>query len=250
MMDNSRVVDVESQEPQSMTEPARRFVVAQSWWIASEIVRRSPELFLIETHPGGGQYDCLSLMRRTSTETTTLIHLNRVGSIHAHDGSGRSLLITWSEALAAAGGHNVVRRLEVTAGLHPARQAPATSPRVLTYRVIARILTSLVDDRHFWDARSGQLDSSGMDSVASAGPEVTRFPSVQNALRERRLDDPLDPPGCRFWLLLKDSEPVAVLDTSGHLHLPGRPPKELLPMYRESRSLTTTIGSALGGVLT
>ncbi len=32
-----------------------------SWRIVSELIRRHPEKFtVIETHPGGGQYDCLS----------------------------------------------------------------------------------------------------------------------------------------------------------------------------------------------
>ncbi|WP_454116041.1 TY-Chap2 family putative peptide chaperone [Microbacterium aurum] len=40
--------------------PATRFVIAQSWWIASELVRRHPDLVIHESHPGGGMYDCLT----------------------------------------------------------------------------------------------------------------------------------------------------------------------------------------------
>ncbi|MGD4206363.1 hypothetical protein QT666_22610, partial [Xanthomonas citri pv. citri] len=38
---------------------ANRFAIAQSWWLASELVRRHPELMIYEMHPGGGQYDVL-----------------------------------------------------------------------------------------------------------------------------------------------------------------------------------------------
>lgn len=232
-----------------MSEPARRFVIAQSWWIASEIVRRNPTLLLIETHPGGGQYDCLSLIRRTSTETTTLIDLNRAGSLHVHHGPSGHMTLTWQEALAADGGHDVVRHLEKAAGLDPAPKAPATSPRVLTYRILARILTSLVDDRHVWDARNCQLDSSGMDAIATRQAELLQFPSVIESLRDGRPDELFARPGYRFWTLLRDAKPVAVFDTDGRLHLPDRPPSELLPAYNRSRSLTAVVGETLGHVL-
>jgi hypothetical protein len=229
-------------------EPARRFVLAQSWWIASEIVRRNPKLLLIETHPGGGQYDCLSLIQRTAAGTDTLIDLNRAGSLHVH-GSASYMPITWAGAFAARGGHDIVHALEKAAGLTPAAKAPPTGPRVLTYRLIARILASLVDDRHQWDARNGQLDSSGMDATNDHRPELLRFPSVVEALRDKRPDDLFGRPAYRFWTLLRDADPVAVLDTDGRLHLQDRPPIEVPPLYRRSRSLTTVIGEAMGHIL-
>ena len=40
---------------------------ALAWWIAAEMIRRHPdEVRVIENHPGGGQYDCLTLCRRGS----------------------------------------------------------------------------------------------------------------------------------------------------------------------------------------
>ena len=59
----------------------QRLVYLQSWWIASELVRGHPSLKVVETHPGGGQYDCLSIVT-TEHYTVTLIDLNRSGSIH------------------------------------------------------------------------------------------------------------------------------------------------------------------------
>lgn len=40
-----------------------RMINVQSWWVASKLVRRHPQLGLIETHPGDGMYDCLSVVR-------------------------------------------------------------------------------------------------------------------------------------------------------------------------------------------
>ncbi|MFC7532489.1 hypothetical protein [Actinoplanes sp. GCM10030250] len=60
-----------------MTMPPMRFVIMQSWWLATRLVRRHPDLTVIETHPGGGQYDRLSLVRGQEN----LININRAGSI-------------------------------------------------------------------------------------------------------------------------------------------------------------------------
>lgn len=134
-------------------------------------------------------------------------------------------------------------------GPHTTGEGSTDGPRVLTFRVITRVLASLVDDRHEWDARNGQLDSSGMDATDVHQPELQRFPTAVDALRDRRPDDLFGRPGHRFWTLLRDAEIVAVFDTDGRLHLPDRPPSELLPVYKRSRSLTAVVGETLGDVL-
>jgi hypothetical protein len=227
-------------------EPARRFVLAQSWWIASEIARRHPKLLLIETHPGVGQYVCLTLIRNAPEGTTSLIDFKGVGRIHVHVADGFEP-ITWIEAFAAEGGHDVVRRLELAAGLTPLPKAPPTGTRIVTYRAIARVLSSLVEDRHIWDGRNGQIDSSGYCSGQRS--ELAEFPSVVAALGDRRPDDLFGVPAYRFWILFRDGEPVAVFDTDGRLHLRDRSPTELLPIYKRTRSLTATIGETLGRLL-
>jgi hypothetical protein len=151
--------------------PAPRFVIAQSWWIASELVRRHPQLRLIETHPGGGQYDCLSLLADENGQWRQLVHLNRNGSIHASDAG---ISCSWLDAFTAPGGHDIVRRLEEQTGIGKPASTPPTGPHVLTYRIIARVLTALVDDRRSWDARNGQIDSSGYGG--GRRPELEQFP--------------------------------------------------------------------------
>lgn len=224
-------------------EPARRFVLAQSWWIASEIVRRRPHLRIIETQPGGGQYDCLTVYSFAGGQATPLMNLNRNGSMHVHSANDFESL-TWDAATSAKGGHDIVRKLEQASGYTISKKAPASGPAVLTYRVIARVLTSLVDDRHSWDARNGQIDSAG-----SERSELRSFPTVVEGLRDKRPTDLFGIPAYRYWILLRDAEPLAVLDTDGRVHLPDRT-ADLLPVYREShRSLTVTVGQVLGSLL-
>ncbi len=39
-------------------------IQAAAWWVAAELIRRHPDrLTVIETHHGGGIYDCLSIFR-------------------------------------------------------------------------------------------------------------------------------------------------------------------------------------------
>ena len=54
-------------------------VNAGSWTVAVEFTRAAPGLQVFETHPGGGQYDCLTLVA-----DDVKVDINRVGSIHAH----------------------------------------------------------------------------------------------------------------------------------------------------------------------
>jgi type III secretion system-like peptide-binding chaperone len=228
------------------TLPAQRFVLAQSWWIARELVRRHPHLRLIETHPGGGQYDCLTLLDSRSAGPGSLVDLNRAGRIHVDNGACEPL--GWDTVFAARGGHDIVRRIEAVAGLHPLVPAPPTGPSALTYRVLARILTSLVDDRHTWDVRNGQLDSSGYGGGRRS--ELDWFPSAVKALRDVRPDDLFQEPAYRFWILLRDTDPVVVLDTDGRLHLRNQLSAELLAVYKgSSRSLTITVAEVLGHLL-
>ena len=127
-----------------------------------EATRAVPTLTVVETHPGGGQYDCLTLL-----DDGVHIDINRIGSIHVHKGrKGPAMSLmdhaTWIRAVVQPGGaRKVTEQLLDAAGLpFPARR-PASTPRVLTYRVIARLLAARVLDRPDWDVRSQFVDTSG-----------------------------------------------------------------------------------------
>ncbi len=65
-----------------VTSVQRSVLEAASWRLAAELCRRHPDrLRIYELHPGGGQYDCLSIAV-AGESPRSLIQLNRNGSIH------------------------------------------------------------------------------------------------------------------------------------------------------------------------
>jgi len=59
----------------------RALIEAASWRLAAEVCRHLPHLAIIETHPGGGLYDCLTLV---TSDFKPVARLNRVGSVVLH----------------------------------------------------------------------------------------------------------------------------------------------------------------------
>lgn len=58
------------------------------------------KFFVVETHPGGGQYDCITLGDNSRGYPRSVVDLNRKGRIHIHTGDGtRSLDDAWERAL-------------------------------------------------------------------------------------------------------------------------------------------------------
>jgi len=219
--------------------PAYRRVIAESWWVASELVARHPDHVVYEMHLAGGSYDCLAVRLPTSSDASMIV--NRVGSIQVLTAG---LRVAWHEALAAASPHDVVKRIERAAGLELRGKRPPTSPRTLSYRVIAAFLELQVNDRFFWDARCEFLDSADGDAEELNG-YLARFPAAQAALSATpRLGLPHEPES-HFWALLRNGEPVAIVSIEGNLYLDGDV-IELMPVYEKSRSVITVVVGALG----
>lgn len=134
----------------SHIELAPRFRVAIYWWIASELARRNRDLHLLETYPMDGFYDCLTLVGSVAGRQVH-IDLNRHGSIHVHPDHIHFMedrdVITNQDA------HAAVKDIERIAGLSPEESAPASNGRIITLRLIARVLNSVVNDKAGWDAR-------------------------------------------------------------------------------------------------
>lgn len=169
--------------------------IAASWDIAWRLVRACPDLRVYETHPGGGQYDCLTLI-----SPTVKIDINRVGSIHVHHSPGgeaiplipaerwleRSRETAGTQALA----DEVLAFCRVPAGKHPA------TPHGLTYRVIARVLAAQEYDSHSWDARSQ------FDDTAGYGGGI-RWPLPSPDMNQIAAN--------QLWVVVRDTEPVSWL---------------------------------------
>lgn len=101
-----------------------QLVEIASWRLISELFRRYPGKFnLIETHPGGGMYDCLTLFHKHRQ----VADFNRVGSFHVTDNpNGEPSLDIW-RSMVEDDTQNVLdqvcRRLELKI---PAKLPPST----------------------------------------------------------------------------------------------------------------------------
>jgi len=167
---------------------------AITWLLASEIVRRysaSLNLHLVETHPGGGQYDCLTLLRLRDGATDVYDFADHRGDCHFNVRSGNWMGAFGSPGekaqaakafdfqsawLRAADPAVVVDRVSEALGL-PAFGGVCgpTTRKVLGVRLIARLLSRYALERQGLRAIMGICDSSGV-SRGGPRPELQRFP--------------------------------------------------------------------------
>ena len=190
----------------------RSVLEAASWRLASELVRRHPVTTrIVHTHPGGGQYDCLTITSPTADRGS--VHLNRDGTIQVTDRfDGRTDELWepagWDEYL-RADPRAFLDRLETAAGLPTPSHVPPSNPMTLTYRVLAALAATAVKSVHPIDIESGQFDTSGYGS----GPNdaLDSFP-IPDELRRTRPDDLFDEAGYRFWIVSRDRVPILAFE--------------------------------------
>ena len=220
---------------------AQRFQVAQSWWLATELARRHPNLLIIETHPGDGQYDCLTLMR----DGKPLVWINRGGSILLED---RDMSMPLAGVFSDDDPATAIQAIEEATGLGVPRHAPATGPRTLAYRVAAQLTMLTVNDRHPVDVRSEYNDTSGGDAGGRRGL-IRGFPIAEARAAELRPDDLHGIPGYRYWAVLRNQEPIAALDTDGFAYLDEHV-YHLPALYASNgRNLTALVTQTFAGIL-
>lgn len=214
--------------------PSQRLINATSWWLAAELVRRNPHLMILETHPGGGMYDCLAIRDgRDIKKAPPLADFNRIGSLHLFEAGkgyqGRTTIFSWPEILASPHMHLVVDKIESTCELTYDSDALPT-PRVLAYEFIATALAIKMNDPADWDARNEFLDSSGDDTGWTKDDDlrgyINEFPPVvhpdfgeRDALIDRT---PVlgiwREPYSHYWAVLRDEEPVLLVSIEGVIY--------------------------------
>jgi hypothetical protein len=229
--------------------PADRFIEAQSWWIASEIARRHPQLVLAETsHPEVGS--SLAIYDPNYVVNIQVI-LNRAAGIHIP--SQPEFEVTWPEVFAAPSPHSVVRTIESALGIHLSGAAPATTERSIVYRVIARVLATVVDDRHSWMMRGERPDDQDVLEGLDWAGNIDEFDTLEETIGrwvKDSADRTLAAQGtCRLWVLLRDLTPVVAFDLYGNAHT-ERGKTHLLSAYQDSDgSITRTISHSIADVL-
>jgi hypothetical protein len=173
------------QEPESEFEPAvpsRQIIEAASWELAAGVVRRYPFRFrVIETHPGGGQYDCLTLIDKSRQSPLDHIDLNRAGSIFVWARQGGWAWVwrgAWSELVATDDTERLVDRLCHKSMIPAPGASPRTSPTSVGVRFVAAFLKQAMFGPTHWNAatpprtpRAGAAEPERASSTGSRAPE-------------------------------------------------------------------------------
>ena len=190
-----------------------------SWHIISEIVCRYPGRFrIIETHPGGGQYDCLSIF---DTRVAHIADLNRRGSLHilrqvgAADRGRRGAepLDVWEQMARTGDIRRIVDKACRRMGLEVPDELPPIPPDGLVYRFVAHLLSHAAFGQMQWECRNGCFDTSGYGGGVSHAFEA--FPSAQARLQKATSEDLFNEAAYRFWFVFRGHEPVLALETTG-----------------------------------
>lgn len=132
---------------------ADRFMLQQTWWIISELVRRHPDMWVKRYfHPEGGW-----LVMAHTPDGALQVVFDLQSGIQAHE-QGIQHFVPWSFVFGQNDAHTVVRKIENMTSLAKPIPTPATAAHSLTYRLIAQLLAMKLDDRRSWNAIEVELD--------------------------------------------------------------------------------------------
>lgn len=222
---------------QPLPPPHRTVVEAASWKLATDLVRRYPELSILRYHPGGGQYDCLAIRSNNGLH----IDLNRKGRIHIHSLEGGSGNPNWEPVewgmYLAADPRVFVAKLEQAARLPRVDALPITTPKVLTYRLLAAIA------RLHALATPVEISMSTIDTSGYGG-ELTDWLTDYPVLARLIESGDADPFG--FWRAKARDIDFAVAVPGATLHRRDGSQADLIPMYNlAGRNFTRFLGAVL-----
>ncbi|GER23618.1 hypothetical protein NCCP1664_21130 [Zafaria cholistanensis] len=212
-----------------------RLINARSWWIATELCRRHPQLAIIERHPPDGPHDSLALFDESAGRT--LVDLNRAGSLGVNlpgdgkDGGDGALGFGWAEVFSTEP-LRTVTRLESDAGLAAPRKRLATTGHLLSYRLITILVEASANGAQPWEVRSAYIDAPGEDR----GPSRHLFEEFPGAAeqRERIGEVPSGDPARGFWAFRRRDQVEFMIDHWATLYRRERDPMELEPAFRDA----------------
>lgn len=182
-----------------------------SWRIVCELFRRFPGKFqVIETHPGGGMYDCLSLF----CNSRHVADFNRAWNFHVFDPKGGQPPVDIWRSLAEENIQDVLNQVCRSLQLQIPTKLPPSTPEVIVYRFIAAFLGHSAFGKEHWECRNGYFDASGMEEC-NINPAFGLFPGAKERSTISLASDFLNIPAYRFWFVKKNGNPVICLETSG-----------------------------------
>jgi len=252
-----RFIDQDLHDSGERVVVPKHYAEMASWRVAAELVRRHPDqLVVIETHPGGGLYDCLSIYLRQTDEAgkpwiRPLIDLNRGprGHITTRAGTGGDRL-NWIDVLFAADlRRDVIRRVEDECEIESPTTTPETTKSSIGIRLIDEMLSFRVASRSPLTALNGVFDGSG--GAAHRQGLFAKFPSIPVADYRGEVSRLDDTPAYRYWFVCsqengKEPSPTIAVDTwNGRLWTKSESDVDLLSVYRDHGSQITALATSL-----
>jgi type III secretion system-like peptide-binding chaperone len=224
-----------------MTTLTPSLIELASWTLATELMRRAPKLLrIVETHPGGGQYDCLSIIR--TDRNLHLCALNRLGSFTAfgrfdsgHDCS--SQIDVWDRIARGDSTRILVDEICRTLHLPGPSPLPAATNVSLTYRVITAMLRTKTFSPVRWSCLNGFHDSSGFEGCGIRNDLFSAFPTVQVPLSSEKSKDSSLSRATDFWFFCCKDEPIICFEIAGRAYSTKGVMIELQPKYARRRSI-------------
>jgi hypothetical protein len=224
---------------------SRQIIEALRWRLVAEFMRRHGAQFtIIETHPCGGNYDCLTLLRGEES----VAHLNCGASFTAWPANGENRIEgpeLWSRALEEKGMRDILDHMSRCCGLEVPGKLPRTTPETLCYRVMAGVTSALALENEPWEWRNGQEDTAGYGNQDYRDAWFAQFPGAQQDRQQRKPDDPFGLAAYRYWFLLKQDEPVVCLSKAAMLWCRDGESSDLFEHYTRHRRLHRTVGLIL-----
>ncbi|ROS46165.1 hypothetical protein [Curtobacterium sp. PhB78] len=221
--------------PENRQRLAKRWTVAQSWWIASELCRRDSTLRIDQDYADDARR--LRVSRDLPRDSGGMAHVT-LHPARGVEGLGPAQWTTWPMVFGEDNPHAWVNRIESKFGW-AVGPTPATTTRSLTYRLIAQILTSTVNQRHEIHAISW---NSMLGSTPHDSSWLFNFQGVQSVLTPS--GRPQVPP---LWVLFRGgNEGVIVLSESGFAYRrDGHKQIDLMARYTKRRLLDDVLRDLL-----
>lgn len=221
--------DEAPQDAQPQFAPAPRFVLAQAWWLASELCRRNSRLRIVDAWPLGGFYHGLEVGEQQDHDH---VFMNFLGRIHQnpHSFSAEFEPIEWTRVIGAESPHEIVKEIERRMRWE-INGADPTTARSLVYRCIASILATKIDDRERW----GVADAYTHGGFVEWPEFLDEFDGCRVALQKDTSSSA--PASTRVWVLKRGQTIMALLSDMGFLFQRDAPPRNLVPAYKARRRL-------------
>ncbi len=194
----------------------QQLIEIASWRIISELQNLYPDrFFVIETHPGGGLYDCLSIHESATEECVA--HLNRAGSFMTTN--GRHLGKVWKDMMNSSDPAPIVEAMRVRMGWRRIHDTPPPTPFSVIYDFIATFLMHATFGACRWECRNGFHDTTGYGSGVRS--DFLHFPEVQHRLLKQGDHGMNGQPAYGYWFVRRNGDPRMCIDQDGTVWIRG-----------------------------